>query len=223
MTMFSQDTIDFLAALRATNTRGWFEENRSAYHATVRDPAQAFAGTLSHLLEESSRGPVASKIFRINRDLRFSKDKTPYNAHVHIAFQPGGAGPDGPAWMVGLEPGKLSLGAGIMRFTPRQLAAWRESVAGPAGAVLQRDLDHLVDRECSLSEPDLVRVPKPFAADHPRGDLLRRKGLVVWWHTEDTRMAYGPEGPARCQEQLQACAPIMIWLSETIQTGKAAS
>lgn len=216
MTMFSQDTIDFLAALRANNTRDWFEENRSAYHAAVRDPAQEFAETLSRLLEESSRDPVASKIFRINRDLRFSKDKTPYNAHVHIGFQPAGAGPDGPAWMVGLEPGKLTLGAGIMRFTPRQLEVWRESVAGPAGALLQRDLDHLLRRGSSLSDPDLVRVPRPFPEGHSRGDLLRRKGLVVWWRTEDTRMAFGPEGPTRCKEQLQAFTPTMIWLRKTM-------
>ena len=216
MTMFSQDTIDFLAALRANNSRDWFEKNRSAYHATVRDPAQAFARTLCRLLEESGHDPVASRIFRINRDLRFSKDKTPYNAHVHIGFQPGGAGPDGPAWQVGLEPGKLSLGAGILRFTPRQIEAWRESVAGPAGALLQRDLDHLLRRGFSLTDPDLVRVPKPYPVDHSRGDLLRRKGLVVWWHTKDTPMTFGPEGPTRCKEQLEACAPIMIWLSETM-------
>lgn len=216
MTMFSQNTLDFLGALRGNNTRDWFEENRTTYHAAVRDPAREFAETLSLLLEECELGPVGSKIFRINRDLRFSKDKTPYNTHVHIGFQPAGAGPEGPAWMIGLEPGKLTFGAGIMQFTPRQLGLWRESVAGPAGAMLQRDLDHLLDRGGSLSEPDLVRVPKPFAADHPRDDMLRRKGLTVWRHTEKTGMAFGPEGPTKCKEQLEAFTPIMIWLRETM-------
>ncbi|PUB09782.1 uncharacterized protein (TIGR02453 family) [Yoonia sediminilitoris] len=223
MTMFSHDTIDFLAALRANNSRAWFEGNRGAYHDAVRDAARDFAETLSSLLEMHGHGPVTPKIFRINRDLRFSKDKTPYNAHVHIAFRPADAGPDGPAWMVGLEPGKLTLGAGIMQFAPSQLDAWRESVAGPAGAQLQRDLDNLRKRGCSLSDPDLVRVPKPYEKDHPRADLLRRKGLVVWWHTDDTHMAFGPEGPARCQEKLQTFAAVMVWLGQTLQAGRVPS
>ncbi|WP_413717296.1 DUF2461 domain-containing protein [Silicimonas sp. MF1-12-2] len=214
--MFSQDTIDFLAALRANNSRDWFEDNRKTYHAAVREPAREFAEALSELLEAWGQGPVTPKIFRINRDLRFSKDKTPYNTYVHMAFRPSVSGPDGPALMVGLEPGRLTLGAGIMRFGPRQLETWRETVAGPAGAMLQRDLDHLLERGASLSEPDLVRVPRPFAGDHPRSDLLRRKGMVVWRHTLATNMAYGPEGPARCQERLKAFSPIMIWLSETM-------
>ena len=217
MTMFSQQTIDFLAALRANNNREWFEDNRGAYHVAVRDAARDFAETLSSLLEAHGQGPVTPKIFRINRDLRFSKDKTPYNAHVHLAFRPAEAGPGGPAWMVGLEPRRLTLGAGIMQFAPRQLEAWRQSVAGPAGAMLQRDLDHLLNRGSNLTEPELVRVPKPYEQGHPRSDLLRRKGLVVWWHTDDPEMAFGPEGAARCREKLQAFAPIMIWLDQTMQ------
>jgi len=216
MTMFSQDTIDFLSNLRANNTRDWFEENRSTYHAAVRDPAKAFAAALSELLMARGQGEVSPKIFRINRDLRFSKDKTPYNTHVHMAFRPANAGPAGPVWMVGLEPGKLSLGAGIMGFTAGQLETWRKSVAGPAGEMLQRDLDHLLKRGASMSNPDLVRVPKPHAADHPRSHLLRRKGLVIWSHTDDPQMVLGPEGPARCADRLKDFAPVMIWLSETL-------
>jgi uncharacterized protein (TIGR02453 family) len=217
MTMFSQDTIDFLADLRANNTRDWFEENRGTYHAAVRDPARAFAAELSLRLGECGHGEVSSKIFRINRDLRFSKDKTPYNTHAHMAFRPAEAGPDGPVWMVGLEPGRLSLGAGVMGFTPRQIAAWRESVAGPAGEMLQRDLDHLLTRGASLSDPDLARVPKPYSPDHPRADLLRRKGLVVWRHSKEPQMACGADGPARCADQLKGFAPVMIWLKQIIQ------
>lgn len=217
MTMFSQDTINFLTGLRANNSREWFDENRDTYNVAVRDAARDFGKTLSSLLEAEGHGPVTRKIFRINRDMRFSKDKTPYNAHVHMAFRLAEAGPDGPAWMVGLQPGKLTFGAGIMQFAPRQLEAWRESVASPAGAMLQRDLDHLLKRGCSLSDPDLVRVPRPFEKDHPRSDLLRRKGLVVWWQTDDTQMAFGPQGPARCREKLQAFAPVMIWLGQTLR------
>jgi uncharacterized protein (TIGR02453 family) len=223
MTTFSQDTINFLTGLRANNSREWFDENRDTYHVAVRDAARDFGETLSSLLEAQGQGPVTPKIFRINRDLRFSMEKTPYNAHVHMALRPADAGPDGPAWMFGLEPGKLTLGAGIMQFAPRQLEAWRESVAGPAGAMLQRDLDHLLKRGSSLTYPDLVRVPRPFEQDHPRRDLLRRKGLVVWWHTDDTQMAFGPEAPARCQEKLQAFAPVMIWLGQILQAARVPS
>lgn len=217
MTMFSKETVAFLTALRENNNRDWFEDNRARFHAVVRDPAQDFAAELSRLLEVRGKRQITARIFRTHRDLRFSKDKTPYNTHVHISFLPADAPPEAPACMVGLEPGKLTLGAGMLRFTPRQLERWREGVAGPRGAELQDMTDVLLGRGCSLPEPELARVPKPYAQDHPHGDLLRRKGFAIWWHSEDTELSYGPDGPERCLEKLASFEPVTDWLIATVQ------
>jgi sugar phosphate isomerase/epimerase len=112
MTFLSRDTIDFLGRLRVNNDRQWFEAHRTDYDAHVKRPGEAFASALAGQLEAATGEPHDCRIFRIHRDVRFSKDKTPYNAHLHISFSPdGGCKEGGPAWMFGLDPDGLTLAA----------------------------------------------------------------------------------------------------------------
>lgn len=212
MSGFSTETVAFLAELRANNRRDWFEANRDLYLRAVRDAARDFAAALERELERSHGLPHQRKIYRINRDLRFSKDKSPYNTHVHMSFWPTRAETAGPAWMLGLEPEKLTVGAGIMAFSPRQLHHWRDSVNGPEGADLSRRLSGLVAGGARLPEPELARPPSPFARDHPRSGLLRRKGLTVWRNINEPQRAFGADGPRNCSQALLEFRPVVEWL-----------
>ena len=123
--MFSTQTLAFLAELQAHNDRDWFNAQRDRYEAHVLHPSRAFIAEVSDRLSAKLGRPVEGRLYRMARDLRFSKDKTPYNVHVHIGFIEAG-----PAiWMVGFEPGRFALGYGAFTFQPEPLSRWRAAAA----------------------------------------------------------------------------------------------
>lgn len=204
--MFSPATLAFLSDLKAHNERAWFEANRARYEADVAAPARAFCDALCERLAVQAGGPVGAKLFRIHRDLRFSRDKTPYTTHVHMSFSDGAPG----AWLVGLEPGALVLGYGSFGFD--DLDRWRAAVDGARGSALAAVLDELQARGLRLDPPELKRVPAPYDAAHPRGALLRRKSLALWCDGLPVDTAFGPGAPARIAEALADFAPLRTWM-----------
>lgn len=210
--MLGPEAAQFLNALAANNDRAWFAQNKKIYEAELKRPAKRFADTLALELERATGLSHQPRIFRINRDLRFTKDKTPYNTHLHISCTPDGGGKAMPAWMFALECDRLVLGVGIFDFPGKALDRWRERVDGPDGEALARQLAKLLASGARMDEPKLKRVPAPFPADHPRASLLRRKGLAVWMDIEDQATAFGEKGPARCAEALMRLRGIFDWL-----------
>lgn len=213
MNGFSADTINFLTDLRAHNSRDWFEANRPLYDQALRAASAAFCARMEPLLAAATGLRYRSRVFRINRDLRFSRDKSPYNTHIHIGFLQEGPGEDAPAWMVGLEPGQLSLGMGYMTLSSARLGAWRDRVSGPEGATLLDLLETAQAQGARLNPPDLKRVPAPYPADHPCAGLLRRKSLSLWLDFDDPSLAFGPDGPMACATRLRLLAPVHAWLN----------
>ena len=109
---FYADAQSFLKRLKRNNNKEWFDQNRRDYESVVRDPAKLFAEQVRAGLADQLEQKMQAKVFRINRDLRFSKDKTPYKPHIHIAFSPvmTGGKPAGAALFFGLETNYLTLG-----------------------------------------------------------------------------------------------------------------
>lgn len=218
MTGFNDQTLSFLENLRGNNNRDWFENNRQIYLAHVKQATQQFVSGLADLLEFETGYSIQHKIFRINRDLRFSKDKTPYNTHIHMSLWSADVGANTPCWMIGLEPGKLTFGAGLMSFSPKQLESWRQLIPSPKGEALTQLLTDLTSHNCRLPEPTLKRVPKPFEQDHPQGELLRRKGLAVWRDTSKTQLCFGEMGAQNCLAELLSFRLLMTWLEDNLGT-----
>jgi uncharacterized protein (TIGR02453 family) len=218
---FPPETMRFLAELKANNDRAWFADHREAYETAIRAPAEALVAALAPELAALSGRTVKPKIFRIHRDVRFSKDKSPYNAHLHIGFgfgpAGGGEGPPACGFFFGLEPDKAQLGGGAFEFPGAQLDRYRAAVADPAeGAALASLAQGLEAAGFRLSEPELKRVPAPYPADHPRGELLRRKGLTAW---RDVSPRDVVESPALVDEMLgafKAIAPLNAWVDEAV-------
>lgn len=210
MDYLSEETTSFLAGLRANNNREWFEANRTNYVRHVKSTSEAFAAILAREIGARIGAEVSSRIFRINRDLRFARDKTPYNTHVHISVSgTGGCREGGPAWMFGLEPGSLTLGAGIFAFDSARLSHWRKLLDSAEGAEARHILEELTRSGVRLSEPELKRVPAPYPTDHPCGADLRRKGLSGWIDVPEPELAFGADGPARCAERLMSLRPLV--------------
>lgn len=170
------DTLGFMARLTKNNSRDWFLDHKGEYENLVKHPAERLLETVGASLRDATGAHVTPKLYRIHRDLRFSKDKTPYNTHLHLQWST--AGP--VSFLFGVSAAYVCAGAGAMGFAPAHLAAWRDRVGGRQGDALVDEVETLTASGLRLDPPELKRVPPPEAQDHPRAAYLRRKSLVLW-------------------------------------------
>ena len=209
---FSDETLAFLSGLKANNSRDWFDANRKTYEGAVKAPAKAFSDIMAGELERLTGAAQKPKIFRINRDIRFSKDKSPYNAHIHISWTPVGGG-DAPAFMFGVSTEYCTVGCGMFEFPKPMLERFRETIAGAGGKELGQMIDGLVADGYRLSEPALKRVPAGFPAEHPYAALSLHKGLALWRDYEGPRSAAEPGLVERCLGDFETLLPFWRFLS----------
>lgn len=158
----------FYADLERRNTREFWTANKDRWEREVRRPVRALVAAL-----EGEFGPAT--IFRPYRDVRFSRDKSPYRTH-----QGATAGP--APWLgyyVRLDADGLSLGGGFHTRSPAQTARYRAAVAADAGAALALVVADLVAAGFELEGAAAKTRPRGYPADHPRLDLLRRKELMA--------------------------------------------
>ncbi len=205
---FTKDTLAFFKDLAANNDRDWFNANKPVYESAVKKPAALFCDVMHGALEDLCGAPLKAKVFRIHRDVRFSKDKTPYNAHLHISFAPEHGSETPMAWMWGLSPEYFSIGCGAFAFDKDMLVRFREHAAGQGGDKLAKLLARLEKDGVRLGEPELKRVPSGFDKDHPRGDLLRRKGLAGWVDFKSPGDALGPDMVPACVQGFRRLKPL---------------
>lgn len=210
---FAPEALRFLEDLKANNTKDWFTANKATYEAHIKEPGKTFAAEMADALSDLAGKAHISKIFRINRDVRFSKDKTPYNAHLHLAFTPERQTGQPPMWFFGLSPKKLSLGCGVFQYDKTALTKFRATMAGPKGAELIALGKKLHDQGLRVGEPELKRIPSGFDKDHPNGDALRRKGFAGWIDKNDAGFAARPNLVARTIDELTHLLPVFSLLS----------
>jgi uncharacterized protein (TIGR02453 family) len=211
------DTQAFLQDLAANNDRAWFAANKARYERVYRRPAEAFVAELRPRLEKLAGVRLGGKLFRIHRDVRFSKDNSPYNTHLHIGFQhqrEGGEPRRRGGFYVGLDATTLTLGVGAFDFGPADLDRYRRAVADDHEG---GDLDGLLAKlGARQHDPDLKRVPAPYPADHPRAELLKRKGLNAWRDLDPARAA-SPDLVDEVLQHLEALDAVNVWLTEVLE------
>lgn len=210
---FPKSSVQFLRDLKANNTRDWFKANKAMYEDALKTPARAFADTMAGDLGALTGVSHTAKIFRIHRDLRFSKDKRPYNAHLHISFMPDMDVPAPPQWFFALETDRLVFGTGIFAFEKPALEAFRERISGPDGKTLETLLRKLQAKTVRLRDPDLKRVPAGYPKDHPRAELLKHKGLTAWTDIADPEAGSKPQFMKTCAREFSRLKPLFDWLA----------
>lgn len=187
---FPEGGYEFFLELQATQSREWFMTHKSDYERLWARPMQALGDEL--IAELTSTYPYIGgsrpHVFRIQRDVRFSADKSPYKTHTAMTLpvRPGATGTDGsdagvPALYVHFGLDNDVLAGGRWQLGKPALERFRTAVNHPVtGPRLQAVMDdlHLRGFEPSSHER-LKRVPPPFAQDHPLGDLLKLKGVAV--------------------------------------------
>ena len=209
---FPAQMVDFLSALKNNNNREWFSSHKSDYEDYFQKPANHFCDVLRGKLLALNDYEHRSKIYRLHRDLRFSRDKTPYNCHLHISLIPEvTSNGTPPCWFFGYEPGQLTVGAGMIGFEKNALEKYRERV-DTVGKELVSILDSLEDDGFRLDDVELKRVPKPFAQDHAYAALLKRKGMTAWYDFADPAVVCNPALVRQCIERFAQLQPLFNWL-----------
>ncbi len=208
---FTPQAVQFLTDLKANNDREWFADHKADYELYVKDATVAFSRLMVDGLDGLTGAAHQSKIFRIYRDVRFAKDKSPYKPYQHVLFAAGDHRHASTAWFFGLEPDRLMLGAGKFSFDGKGLVRYREAVAGSRGVELAQIVEGLQGQGARLNEPQLKRVPSGYDKEHPRADLLRRKGLALWI---DLDVGVASEGDlvATCLAEFERLRPLVGWL-----------
>jgi uncharacterized protein (TIGR02453 family) len=229
-TGFRPEAIQFLADLAANNERDWFQPRKAEFERLLKTPLE----DLCVALEEQFRArdiplhadPVKSP-FRIYRDTRFSKDKSPYKTHLAASFGWAGDGVDAAAGRshtenvhasggyFHLQPGEIYVGGGVWHPDSAWLTAFR-----------RRLVDNLAGFQAIVEAPEfkdefgkvgddgesLKRVPPGFPADHPAADLLRLKNVTFGRRLADAD-ATSPNLPVIIADSFAAGTPLMRYLA----------
>lgn len=221
LTGFPRRSVTFLGRLAENNNTAWFDAHRAEYEKYLLTPAKRFVAAMGELLpsisEEIRAEPkVNGSIFRINRDTRFSRDKTPYKAHLDLWFWDGsgtGRSRERPGFFFRLSASSLVLGAGMHVFEAPLLEAYRSEVAEPRkGKALRELLDRVTAAGYDLGGSHYKRVPRGHDPGHAHADLLRHNGLYVGREVPHPVSLSTPAFPAYCLVRFQDMAPVLDWL-----------
>jgi uncharacterized protein (TIGR02453 family) len=211
---FPPEAFSWFAGLEADNSKRWFTAHRETYEDAVR-------GALEAMLEELA-GELGGRVrmFRQNRDIRFSADKSPYKTTTYGLLV---ARPEGlPALYAQLSAAGLFAGSGYHVMAADQLARFRDAVAGEAaGPALEAAMARAHAAGVETFGEALKVAPRGYPRDHPRVRLLRHRSLVA-----GSRLEPGAGGIARdaalahCRRTWAACAPLDAWLDEHVGAGE---
>jgi uncharacterized protein (TIGR02453 family) len=214
---FPRETFEFLAGLAEHNSKAWFEAHRDDYEAYYAAPAKLFVEAIGPKLKAISKTvsyepKINGSIFRINRDVRFGKDKTPYKTHLDFWFWEGAhRGWETPGFFLRLTPSTMIAGAGMHAFSAAQLASYRSAVIdGKAGAELEKILAAL--GRPAVGGANRKTVPRGFDAGHRRAHLLLHDGLHAFHERPLPKTVHTAAFVAECLADFRAAAPVSKWL-----------
>ncbi len=202
---FPVEAFEFYDALAAENTKAWWAAHKSEYESVVRDPLLA-------LLAELETEFGAAHVFRPYRDVRFSKDKTPYKDH-----QGGFVGAeDGMGWYVQVGRTGLMVAGGWYSGQGKQLARYRDAVDSPVGGALDRAIARARTAGLELGGDVMKTRPRGVAEDHPRLALLRHRSVTVEAQHGIPAWVSTRTALTKVRAQWRAMAPLVDWLVDHV-------
>lgn len=222
---FSRQSFQFYTDLLENNDRDWFMANKQRYEEHVIEPAQAFVAALGSRLAKlapgtrfDTRANGQGSIFRIYRDVRFSKEKTPYKTHLGILFWHGDRKKkvENPGWYFGLDAHGAMFFAGLHTFGKEALVAYREAVANRPGISLAKQIAALKDAGYSIDGETYKREPRGFDSEHPRAALLRHSGLGIKSPKLLKKEITSAALLDACEERARTTLPVVRWLSKHV-------
>ncbi|MEX1140088.1 MAG: DUF2461 domain-containing protein [Bacteroidota bacterium] len=219
---FPKRGLTFLRQLKRNNRRDWFEKHKDEYEAFVKLPMQTLIAALQpHFLSFAPEFEVNPKrsIFRIYRDVRFSKDKKPYKTHVaaHFVLRGKPKGIEGSGYYLHIEPGEVFLGGGIYMPDGDQLKKIRKGIVGKPDEFLSIVKDPILKRTFGkLDGEQLRRVPRGYEPEHPMADWLRFKQFFVGSSFAVSK-CHSPKFVSEVAKAFELATPLIRFLNKAVK------
>jgi uncharacterized protein (TIGR02453 family) len=216
---FDRSAPQFFHELAIEMNRDWFEANKPRYEALWVEPMTALLDEVTARLAKTY-APIKlgePKMFRIYRDTRFSKDKSPYKTNVAGVIPLAKRGASAMYIHIGLE--EEFIGVGTYYFEDKQLAKWRKLVAADKTG---KPLAQLVGKLRKAGYPvggheDYKKVPKPYPEDHARAEFLKMRGLTAGFPAIPRGLLHKRGLADWLVEHGQATAPMVVWLAHNLR------
>lgn len=182
-----KDYFDFFKELKANNNREWFNDNKPRFRASVQEPLAAFVEAMAPKLKKISKHVVADprlnggSVFRIYKDVRFSKDKSPYKTHGGVQFRHAlGKDAHAPGFYVHLDPQEIFYGGGVWAPPSPNLLKIREAISGKSKAWVKATSGAAFEKRFGdLRGAALKRPPRGFDAEDPMIEDIKRKSFFA--------------------------------------------
>lgn len=196
------EAIEFYEGLEADNTRAYWQDHKQEYEEFVKAPMVELLAELGEFGE--------GKIFRPFRDVRFSKDKSPYKTAIGATLERGG--------YVQFSAHGLASGSGYYVMMPDQLERYRQAVDDDKSGLEVVDICNTLRKaKIEVAAHDTLKTaPKGYPKDHPRIELLRHKGLIAWKQWPVAAWMGTAKAKQRVIDFLAAARPLNEWLDTNV-------
>mgnify|MGYP003654373284 CR=1 FL=1 len=216
MSTIPKNAFKFLSTLKKNNQRDWMTEHKKEYLANEK-VLKAFYASIEKSLNETDEISKL-KVFRINRDVRFSKDKTPYNVHRSVSFSRAGAHRRG-SYYLRLEPGKSAMAGGFFGPEPADLLRIRKEFEMDTSEI--REILNQKDFKKTFNEFDqtykVKTAPKGFNKEDENIDLIRLKSYFVVHDFKDEEV-FSDSFQDNLMHKFQLLRPYFNYMSEVLTT-----
>jgi uncharacterized protein (TIGR02453 family) len=222
MPHFDPEFFAFLVDLEDNNDRDWFQANKERYRRSVQEPLLRFIEAFGEPLRAISPRfvadprPSGGSMFRIYRDVRFSKDKSPYKTHAAAQFRhQEGRDVHAPGFYLHLEPDNVFVGAGIWHPAGPTLAAVRDAIVERSDDWSSAISGREFTAAHSLGGESLKRPPRGYDPDHPQIEHLKRKDFVAF-RSFSQKQACRADFIERVADSYRASSPFVRFLAEAV-------
>ncbi len=217
---FSAATLKFLKDLEKNNKKAWFDVHRSAYDEDLIEPAKEFVIELGQKLQKLDpsvqfTSKINGSIRRINRDIRFSADKSPYKNHLDLHFPAGEGRMCGTSsFMMRIQPKGVVLVAGSYMFAKPALKRYREVLTdAKQAAALARAVEKVTKAGFELGGENYKRVPKGFSTDAKYERFLLHDGLLAFKDVGVPKAFGSAKFVDFCVAEYRKTLPLHQWLT----------
>jgi uncharacterized protein (TIGR02453 family) len=217
---FTKQSLSFFKDLAQNNTKMWFEQHKETYEQEILSPARDFILAMGAKLKKIAPGiqadpRVNKSLFRLNRDTRFSHDKTPYKTNLGLWFWEGkGPRMECSGFYFHLDPEKLMLGSGLYCFPKEMLETYRRSVVHPVhGPALIKALNQIKkSKDYFIGGTHFKKTPQGYDPLHPNSEYLLYNGLYAGIDLSVPADLFSNKLLDLCFEHYKKMSPLHRWL-----------
>lgn len=215
-----KQALQFLAKLKKNNNKEWFDNNKKEYDELRKEIIVFVTGMIKNIrsFDSGMEGLEAKQcMFRINRDVRFSKDKSPYKTNFGLSFNRGGKSSPFAGYYLHIQPGECFIAGGSYAPMPEHLAAIRQEIDYNFDElkkiISNKDFKKYFGE---LRGEKLVRPPKGYEIDNPAIEFLKHKAFLMW-HTFDEKKLTEKDFEKYCTTVFKAMKPMLDFMNRAIE------